>query len=85
MKDISKMEVMSSVYKLIHTIKEDEEKYVITVRLTIKKGKQGEKYIEDMINKQESPVVKILKQHEKQHKKDIREGKNMYLYNIYKK
>lgn len=65
----------NGTYKMNQKIEEKENEYVIKVKMTIKKDKYGEKMIDKMIEKQESPVVTILKQMESERKKEMKEGK----------
>lgn len=65
----------SCVYKIKQKITEKEDKYVIKVEMIINKNKNGEKIIEKMIEKQESPIVTELKKIERERRKDMKDGK----------
>lgn len=73
--DIEINKGVSGVYKIKQNIKEKEDKYVIKVEMIINKNKSGEKMIEKMIEKQESPIVTELKKMERERRKDMKEGK----------
>lgn len=64
-----------TTYKINQKIEEKEDKYVIKVEMIINKNKNGEKIIERMIKKQESPIVTELKEIERQRRKDMQDGK----------
>lgn len=65
-----------TIYKIKEKIEEKEDKYIIKVEMIIEKNIYGEKIIEKMIEKQESPVITELKKIESQRRKDVRDGKN---------
>lgn len=65
----------SAAYKIKQKIKEKEDEYIIKVEMVIKKNKYGEKMIEKMIEKQESPIVTELKKIERERRKDMKDGK----------
>lgn len=71
-----------NVYSINQNIKETDEELTITVKLKIKKSKQGMKYINHMYEKQQSPVVTILSKIERERKKEIKDGKYMRPYYI---
>lgn len=70
--------VQLNVLDLEQTIKETETEYVFSVNLKIKKNKYGMKYINDMFEKQLSPVVTLLGKLDRQCKK---EGIPQYIEN----
>lgn len=62
-------------YKIEESYKENEKEYTITLKMKIPKTKRGEYYINRMINKQENPIVTIMKEVEKEHRTEYKEQK----------
>lgn len=70
------------VYEGTQTISETNEEFTIAITLKIQKNKEGMKYIQNMFNKQQSPIITILGSLERQRKKDMKDGKYQKPYYI---
>lgn len=72
----------SNVYSLNQSFKDSDDELTITVKLKIKKNKDGMKYINHMFKNQQSPVITILSKLERTRKKEMKEGKQESPYYI---
>lgn len=71
-----------NTYELEQKIKETNEELTVTIKLKILKNKNGMKYIKEMFEKQQSPVITILGKLERERKQDIKNGKYSKPYYI---
>lgn len=71
-----------NTYELEQKIKETNEELTVTIKLKIFKNKNGMKYIKEMFEKQQSPVITILGKLERERKQDIKNGKYSKPYYI---
>lgn len=78
MKVIQKREIASpGGYKLNHEIKENDEKFVVTVKLELDKNKFGNEVVRKCFEEQLSPVTQILGEKEKENIKGIKNGESV--------
>lgn len=64
-------------YKLNHEIKEDDKKFIVTVKLELDKNKFGNEIVRKCFEEQLSPVTQILGEKEKENIKDIKNGESV--------
>lgn len=68
-------------YDLEYQTEVGEEEVIITAAIRIKaKTKKGKKILNDMAEKQTSPLKTMIQKVERENKIDVREGKGMPLY-----
>lgn len=64
-------------YKLNHEIKENDEKFIVTVKIELDKNKFGNEVVRKCFEEQLSPVTQILGKKEKENIKGIKKGESV--------